>query len=248
MPNFDLDTSDGRTAWLEARRRGVGASDIAAILGRSSWKTAYHVYHEKLGSWVQADNPRMRWGRKLEDLVAQEYAELTGRFVFRPEETLLRSKAYPWMFASLDRLVHEVEDRSCLGREIILECKTAAEDRGDGLHTQLNKLDSVWAFRVGGDDDDADDDDVPRAARFIALGRDPASEQDSLLLGTPGFQNDGDNEPTGLYISNGDTSVRGLLGTPRNLERAHWFVTQQHGLNQVWRIVRTEEDEDHDRD
>src|SRR5262245_49820853 len=131
MPNFDLDTSDGRTAWLEARRRGVGASDIAAILGRSSWKTAYHVYHEKLGSWVQADNPRMRWGRKLEDLVAQEYAELTGRFVFRPEETLLRSKAYPWMFASLDRLVHEVEDRSCLGREIILECKTAAEDRGD---------------------------------------------------------------------------------------------------------------------
>jgi len=123
----------------------------------------------------------------------------------------------------------------------------AAEDRGDNLHTQLNKLDSVWAFRVGGDDDD-DDDDAPRDARFIALGRDPASEQDSLLLGTPGFQNDGDNEPTGLHVSNGDTSVRGLLGTPRNLERAHWFVTQQHGLNQVWRIVRTEEDEDHDRD
>ena len=123
----------------------------------------------------------------------------------------------------------------------------AAEDRGDNLHTQLNKLDSVWAFRVGGDDED-DDDDAPRVARFIALGRDPASEQDSLLLGTPGFQNDGDNEPTGVHVSNGDTSVRGLLGTPRNLEHARWFVTQQHGLNQVWRIVRAEKEEDQDHD
>src|SRR5262249_48915895 len=122
----------------------------------------------------------------------------------------------------------------------------AAEDRGYGLHTQLNKLDSVWAFRVGGEDDD--DDDVAGSARFIALGRDPASEQDSLLLGTPGFQNDGDNEPTGLHVSNGDISVRGLLGTFSNLEHARWFVTQQHGLNQVWEIVRTEQDEDHDRD
>jgi hypothetical protein len=114
----------------------------------------------------------------------------------------------------------------------------AAEDRGDGLHTQLNKLDSVWAFRVGSDDDNNDDGGA--AARFIALGRDTASEQDSALLGTPGFQNDGDNEPTGLHVSNGDTSARGLLGTPRNLEHARWFFTQQHGLNQVWEIVRTE--------
>jgi len=119
----------------------------------------------------------------------------------------------------------------------------AAEDRGDTLHTQLNKLDSVWAFRVGNDDDDNEF----RDARFIALGRDTASEQDSALLGKPGFQNDGDNEPTGVHVSNGDTSAKGLLGTSRNMERARWFVTQQHGLNQVWEIVRTER-EDGDRD
>ena len=118
----------------------------------------------------------------------------------------------------------------------------AAEDRGDGLHTQLNKLDSVWAFRVGGDDDD----DGARAARFIALGRDTASEQDSILLGTPGFQNDGDNEPTGLHVSSGDTSARGLLGTSQNLEHARWFVTQQHGLNRVFEVVRTDKDRDRD--
>jgi hypothetical protein len=122
----------------------------------------------------------------------------------------------------------------------------AAEDRGDGLHTQLNKLDSVWSFRLGDDDGDDDRDDRVRDARFIALGRDPASEQDSILLGTPGFQNDGDNEPTGLHVSNGDTSVHGLLGTSRNLEHARWFVTQQHGMNQVWEIVRRDRDKDCD--
>jgi hypothetical protein len=113
----------------------------------------------------------------------------------------------------------------------------------------LSKLDSVWSFRVGRDDDDDDRDGRAIDARFIALGRDPASEQDSALLGTPGFQNDGDNEPTGLQVSNGNITAGGLLGTRRNLEDARWFFTQQHGLNQVWEIVRTGkgDDDDHGR-
>lgn len=120
----------------------------------------------------------------------------------------------------------------------------AAEDRGDGLHTQLNRLDSIWSFRLS-DDDDNDRGNI-RDARFVALGRDPASEQDSLLLGTPGFQNDGDNEPTGTHVSNGDTSINGMLGTRRSLEGARMFFTQQHGLNRVFEVVRTEKNEDRD--
>jgi hypothetical protein len=119
-----------------------------------------------------------------------------------------------------------------------------AEDRGDGLHSQLNKLDSIWSFRLS-DDDDHDRGNV-RDARFVALGRDTASEQDSNLLGTPGFQNEGDNEPTGTHVSNGDTSVRGLLGARRSLDDARVFFTQQHGLNQVWEVVRTGKHEGHD--
>ncbi len=117
----------------------------------------------------------------------------------------------------------------------------AAEDRGDGLHTQLNKLDSIWSFRLS-DDDDHDRGNV-RDARFVALGRDPASEQDSILLGTPGFQNEGDNEATGTHVSNGDTSIRGMLGTSHSLKGARTFFTQQHGLNRVFEVVRTEKDE-----
>jgi hypothetical protein len=106
----------------------------------------------------------------------------------------------------------------------------ATEDRGDGLHKQLNRLDSVWAFDITD----------PKAApvRLIALGRDDLSTIDAALLdaAVPGYQNEGDNEPTGLHVSNGDPTLGGLIGTsaPTN---ARWFVTQQHGRNRVYEIL-----------
>jgi secreted PhoX family phosphatase len=94
----------------------------------------------------------------------------------------------------------------------------AAEDRGDTLHAQLNKLDSVWAY--------ATDGSAP-ARRFVALGRDP------LAVGVE------DNEPTGLHVSTGGTSVADLPGTLNNLVSPRAFLTRQHGQNQLWEIVST---------
>lgn len=105
----------------------------------------------------------------------------------------------------------------------------AAEDRGDNLHNQLNTLDSIWAFDVRGGDTN------PR--RLVALGRDPMSTIDAGLLGTMGFQNDGDNEPTGMLVSNGDASTNHLLGKPGKPNEARWFFTQQHGENMVYEIL-----------
>ncbi|HJQ26120.1 MAG TPA: alkaline phosphatase PhoX [Blastocatellia bacterium] len=112
----------------------------------------------------------------------------------------------------------------------------AAEDRGDTLHKQLNLLDSVWAFTVRG----ASDDGLSAARRFIALGRDTDSEADAALLdaSTAGFQNDGDNEPTGLHISDGATSIQRLQGRRLPPQATRWFITQQHGKNTVYQITR----------
>src|SRR5262249_2979783 len=110
-----------------------------------------------------------------------------------------------------------------------------AEDRGDGLHSQLNKLDSIWAYRVN--------KPPSQAQRLVASGRGPASETDSILgsLTLPTgftFQNEGDNEPTGLFVSDGDASKFGLLGTKApKVNKARAFFTQQHGENHVWQIV-----------
>ena len=114
----------------------------------------------------------------------------------------------------------------------------ACEDRGDTLHQQLNILDSCWAYEVKGKDSN------PR--RFLALGRDEASLKDVGFIDAqiPGFQNDGDNETTGIFISNGKQSsedgVEGMLGTKRGLKGARWFITQQHGNNVVFEILPTQ--------
>ncbi|HKA20123.1 MAG TPA: alkaline phosphatase PhoX [Blastocatellia bacterium] len=111
-----------------------------------------------------------------------------------------------------------------------------AEDRGDTLHRQLNILDSAWAYtvpssRVG----------QSPARRLIALGRDTESEVDAGLLdaGTSGFQNDGDNEVTGVHVSDGANSTDRLVGNILNVVETRWFFTQQHGKNTVYQIIQT---------
>ena len=98
----------------------------------------------------------------------------------------------------------------------------ATEDRGDTLHDQLNTLDSVWAFDVCAQG-------AP-AKRLLALGQDPDAT-------------DEDNEPTGLHVSDGESSVRRLLGSSStnmgNMSRFRWFLTQQHGENTVYEIVKS---------
>jgi hypothetical protein len=94
----------------------------------------------------------------------------------------------------------------------------ATEDRGDLLHSQLDTLDSVWAFSVRGH---------RSAKRFVALGRDATS-----LAGGE------DNEPTGLHVSNGGTFPFAQPGSDLNLLFARGFLTRQHGDNVVWEIVK----------
>jgi hypothetical protein len=94
----------------------------------------------------------------------------------------------------------------------------AAEDRGDGLHAQLNRLDSIWSYTTDGSEP---------PLRLVALGRDRIAETH------------GDNEPTGLHVSNGSTAADGQPGTLQNLMGARGFFTQQHGENTVYEILKT---------
>jgi len=121
------------------------------------------------------------------------------------------------------------------------------EDRGDALHAQGNALDSGWMFDVRVDYANP----ARKPVRILAEGRDASATIDSGLLGTPGFQNDGDNEITGFHVSDGDPSPHGLLGAkrPRPFEDG-WrvFYNAQHGDNLAFEIVRAggHDDDDHD--
>ncbi|MBS1166310.1 MAG: hypothetical protein H6R00_2335, partial [Proteobacteria bacterium] len=78
--------------------------------------------------------------------------------------------------------------------------------------------------------------------RFLGQGRDAAALKDVEIGSTDGngFQNDGDNEITGLHVSDGDASVEGLIGTKSPTPfKDGWrvFYTHQHGNNVTYEIV-----------
>jgi hypothetical protein len=111
------------------------------------------------------------------------------------------------------------------------------EDAGDALHGQRNALDSAWMLDTRKNYADPSNQPI----RIMAQGRDPSATIDSALLGSAGFQNDGDNEITGIHISDGDPRAEGLLGAkiPRPFKDG-WrvFYTQQHGDNVTYEIIR----------
>src|SRR5258705_11328730 len=74
--------------------------------------------------------------------------------------------------------------------------------------------------------------------RWLAEGRDAPATIDSAMGGFG--KNDGDNEITGLLVSNGDASADGILGAEApNLgdKKWRWFYTQQHGDNVTYEVL-----------
>jgi hypothetical protein len=112
---------------------------------------------------------------------------------------------------------------------------TFVEDAGDGLHGQRNALDSGWVFDVTQDYSDPSNQPV----RWLAEGRDPSATIDAAAGGFG--KNDGDNEITGTEVSDGDTTVHGLLGAknPHLFQDKEWrfFYTEQHGDNRTYEVV-----------
>jgi hypothetical protein len=119
------------------------------------------------------------------------------------------------------------------------------EDAGDGLHLQRAALDSAYLFDVR-----TDYATGTQPVRFLAEGRDASATEDNMLgaLGN-GFQNEGDNEITGIHMSDGDPGTDGILGAkvPRPF-RDGWrlFWTAQHGDNVTLEIVPNSSGDDED--
>jgi hypothetical protein len=108
------------------------------------------------------------------------------------------------------------------------------EDAGDTLHGQRNALDSAFAWDVHVNY--GKPGTLP--VRWLAEGRDSAATIDAA---NGGFgTNEGDNEITGLVVSNGATGVGGILGTTAPKWPAkgwRWFYTQQHGDNSTYEVL-----------
>jgi putative phage-type endonuclease len=92
---------------LADRQKGLGGSDAAVALGLSPWKTALQLYLEKTGELEPedlSDNEAVEWGVRNEPQIRQKYADVTGREVVLPKDTVFHP-TLQWMFCHPDGLV-----------------------------------------------------------------------------------------------------------------------------------------------
>lgn len=108
-----------REEWLYDRLKGIGGSDVGAVLGLNKYKSAYTLWAEKCGLLQdeEEDNEAMRVGRDLEQYVADRFTEATGKKI-RKSGFSFQSEKHPFMLANVDRLI--------VGEKAGLECKTAS--------------------------------------------------------------------------------------------------------------------------
>mgnify|MGYP000611987579 FL=1 len=119
-----------REAWLAARTSGLGASEIAAAIGQSPYKSMFALWAEKTtGEREEVDSESAYWGTVFEPHVIERFGVVTGR------------KVHPWN--QLRTVVSPVFDW--------LRCTPDAtqidDDKGPGtlqVKTTSLRLESNW--------------------------------------------------------------------------------------------------------
>lgn len=128
---------NSREDWLEQRNAHLGASEVAAAVGISPFKTPVRLWEEKTGRKKPSDlsgNPAVLFGQKAEEhlrgLYLAEHPEFTGDY--HPFD-ILYQRERPWMTCTLDcELINTTTNTKG-----ILEIKTAETAR----KAQLEKWD-----------------------------------------------------------------------------------------------------------
>ena len=67
------------TSFQELRRKGIGASDTAAILRLSEWGTPYSVAVEKIMGTTFEESEPMKWGKIMEPILLEEFRQRMSR-------------------------------------------------------------------------------------------------------------------------------------------------------------------------
>ena len=114
--------------WLKAREGGIGASEVAAIVGLSPWETPFSLWLKKTHQVPPTEeNEAMRRGHYLEDAVVQWWMHETGEQVIKASaaDIIYVHPEYDYMRVTPDRIVK--------GRKKLLEVKSTAIQMGETI-------------------------------------------------------------------------------------------------------------------
>ncbi len=110
---------------MEARKKLITASDAAAALGLSPWKSPLALFAQKIGLGEDVEeNESMLWGRHLQSGIGARFAQVTGREVTpAPEFTIFTHPSAPFVGCTLD--FYEKDEKKGEG---ILETKATSHE------------------------------------------------------------------------------------------------------------------------
>lgn len=91
-----------RTEWLAWRKKGIGASDVAGILGLSNFSSPWSVWADKVGLLPPRETTeRQRIGLVLEDAIGKLFTARTGLYVCG-EQTQCVHPVNDWQRCTVD--------------------------------------------------------------------------------------------------------------------------------------------------
>lgn len=104
--------------WLSIRHKYIGGSEAGTVVGLNQYNSPYGLWCEKTNRTPAFEgNTITEVGSFLEEFVAQQFCQMTGKQVRKSNFTYVNDK-YPWACANVDRLV--------VGEDAVLEIKTTS--------------------------------------------------------------------------------------------------------------------------
>lgn len=168
--------SHARSDWLAWRRTGIGASDVAAILGLSRWATPYQVWLSKVVELPEDDAEHLAWGHLLEDAICDEVGRRLHTHVTHRQEQRHHAD-HPHHLATIDGIAKR-------DPRIVIECKTTGDRRAWDEVPIVYHCQAQWQMHVTGlnhaviavlhagqrldlHEVDRDDDDIARMVEVV---------------------------------------------------------------------------------
>jgi len=128
--------------WVEFRRHYLGGSDVAAILGKSKFRSPLQTWMQKQGYLpAEDDSAIMAFGNDFEPILANHFMKVTGLRT-QIDNRLRQHSVYPFLRGNIDRLILSSDRHDGPG---ILELKTTTSH---SVKTWSEPIPVEWKYQI----------------------------------------------------------------------------------------------------
>ena len=149
---YEVNTFPDRTAWLKGRSNTIGASEAAAVIGRSPWMNEVELWERKRGKAVEEKcNADMSRGQRSEAHIRELYSIEMGYDILDGTNIMLVSNEYPFMSCTLDGILLE-HDKDWPEIPVVFEIKSSRKNNmwGDSTIPEHYLIQILHQFAVTG--------------------------------------------------------------------------------------------------